>query len=260
MKNNMQFCNDQGFRSQIEQLLVNRLFGNNSEPQIEGWYQEFIQKYCMKGLGPYMICVRKQNMVSTNLAQYFCDKFFGHDLPVWMLGNSFYDSNGHFCVPELEKDTALSTTAKRVMIIGQDPMRDGCCGTLRVASPWGLHYPIGYKSKHAKCYKHIINPLLNRGCLVYVTDYYKLYFTDLSHNAKDSRKNLASMKGAFEDILKEEINLFKPDHIIVLSKDQNVYQPIENAIGPTIHLPHPNSRFQKGQMASVYKVGLSKII
>lgn len=258
------FCNDTRFRSSIENILSVDLFnGTISASVIEQWYQTFIGQFCQDGLGPYMI-----DMPSSSVQPSLAAKtFIGHDLPVWMEGGSFKDENRKFAIDEVDSEESFPKSENRLMVIGQDPARleDWHKGKLTIASPWGLHYPLGYNRYHAKFYNHIVCPLLNGGCSLYVTDFYKLYATNNIKDTADSRSNVTKAGIDFDAILKKEIDLFRPTDIIIMSSNKNVYTPILNAIPDTINcnvrtIRHVAYFFAKGEMTPYYKAIIDDVL
>lgn len=243
----MKFCHDRNFRDCIVDLLYNLLFNNNiiQKSEINGWYDSFINNFCRQGLGEYMEMASCFPFSIPNMNQLY----LGHDLPVWIEG-SYNDYINPGCSSIVPGNTG-NIGDKKVMIIGQDPMRTNSknIGKLTIASPWGIHYPLGYTSKHSELYINIVKPLLDKNFCVYVTDYYKLYATQQCPSAKDSRNNVAHLAD-YDKIISQEIEFVNPDYIILMGSHV-IMQHVVNAIpasysGSIRCMAHIKARFDAG--------------
>ena len=129
----------------------------------------------------------------------------GHDLPIWCYYEGKY--------PDTKK-------AKRIMIVSQDPKRNGHNkGKLLLSSPWALHSR-NYLEHGATLPKRIIHELLECGAIVYVTDFYKLYATN---HSDEKEKNILIDNSDFAEkckaCLDAEIKAFKPDFMMIYGRD-----------------------------------------
>lgn len=211
----MDFCNDATFRGQIADKLATKLFGCDSSIVLDWYNKTFIpNRIVMPGLATPSCNINPAISTLPNLSLFASCKYLGHDLPVWLSnGNNVYDTP--IC------STSPLSSNHRVMVIGQDPLRNAK-GRDLVMSPWGLHYPSGF-SKHKNVYDNLFNPMLQKGWEIYVTDYFKLYAVDQN----DKKLVFGSI---FDDILRAEIEAFNPDSILVLSSDWRKYKPVIDAI------------------------------
>ena len=146
----------------------------------------------------------------------------GHDLPIWM----YYEGLQHKTGEE----------RPRVMIVSQDPLRDGHTdGKLLLSSPWALHSR-NYLKDGATLPQHIIHELLDHGAIVYVTDFLKLY----ANHSSGKKYNVLGKNKDFKEkcgiCLREEIKLFQPNLIITFGR------PVIEEIGAIFKLcPDDNS-------------------
>lgn len=230
----MNFCNGRRFRTKIAKLLAGKLlFDCRHHSVIMGWYDTFIdnriKSYGINSLGVPLTTLDGISTFSKCIR-------LGHDLPVWYTGG---DTSSAVWVSKNDKnDVNVKASSdidhknvdfrnngrRRVMVIGQDPLRDGDVdGLISIMSPWGLHYPEGFAKQHSKTYNYLFNPLV-QNFDVYVTDFWKIY------GYGNLRDGLSLSIFNFADILKEEIRLFNPSSILILSNDYNVYEPIIDAI------------------------------
>lgn len=250
----MKFCNDTAFRNQVIDLLVQMAPLKSASSNLEGIYQKFILNFGAT--------TSSKELIPTTLSF----SHMGHDLPIWMEGAPFKDKQNSKFIEEsfkVEEESPLGEDKqKRVMIIGQDPMRkDPNLGNIQVSSPWGLHSPKAH-ANHATFHKNLINPLLENGCCIYVTDRWKLFMAN-GNSVSDSRKNIVGMAD-FDVILRKEVELFEPAYIIILSKDKKLYKGIQKAVrksftGSFIVLPHVNARLKKGELKKRYEKCIDKI-
>lgn len=245
--NMISICKSAQRSGKVAEILSKDLFlGKVSEQVIEGWYDQFRANYLKPALGPYMLDV------ANPLALVDAEKMYlGHDLPVWL---------------------GAEDASKHVMIIGQDPVRSDAqkLGELTIASPWGLHYPSGYHQKHASFMNNVVCPLVDNGIEVYLTDFWKLFATSAPVNDRkrvlDSRKNIQSLCIDYAEILKKEIELVQPDHIIIMSSNLKVALPIKQAIPDSTQysvrsIAHVNARFKgANSMKEYYQKMLEDII
>lgn len=145
---------------------------------------------------------RIRNFVENN--QYYN---WGHDLPVWMHSGN--------------------RVSKRIMFVGQDPMRNGHNDTshMNLSSPWGCHCESFTScSQTRNIFARLISDF---SCEIYLTDYSKLFFTERAsyRDSREARPNATERRQMQEnfilregcglvDILKDEIRLYKPDLIV----------------------------------------------
>lgn len=135
------------------------------------------------------------NPLFTSLSPYIR---IGHDVPVWI------DNIDTEC------------DYKKVMIISQDPRRDdNFQGRLQLSSPFGLH-DLSYRGSNMVL--KLIKSLFSiKPCLIYLTDYNKLYLQQMGSKAKSLR--LTSIyKNNFDSILSEEIDVVRPDLIVCMGR------------------------------------------
>lgn len=246
--NNIDFCKDpKGCidTSAISELISNSVFfgdikevileryekmqANYAQPvDVSYWHQG--QLKCIVGKRKDMLlevprtCF--QDLRNTNFLKGKTN--IGHDLPIWI------------CKKEKE-------IKNRIMMIYRDPLRSNCKKeTLYLSTPFGFH---SAQFRGNKTWTQVIESLMNSGNLLYLTDYYKLYY-DKPVGYK--WKNDVKMDG----IIKKEIELFKPDIIMRFGKDVQDNCNINLPKGSTAILKdiqHPNCRISKAnfQQASV---------
>ena len=246
-------CSGLKLRNTISAILEKEFFGKLSinhsinQSTILRWYDMYIQAF---NSNTPLSSITPPPSFPLN------KDYIGHDLPVWIEGDPFkaFDSNKHkYCGPisisAVNNPDASLEKKKKIMIIGQDPMRiNKLKDKLVVMSPWGLHSPFAF-TKQSRFHNWIICPLLAKGYAIYVTDYYKLFATDLSRNDKnriaDSRKFVANMNICFDTILEEEMKAFNPSHVVILgmaSFQQNVITICKRLNIKFCQVPHPNAR------------------
>ena len=151
-------------------------------------------------------------------------KYFnlGHDLPFW-----------------IENDAA----DKRIMLISQDPLRNGQeSGVLTLSTPFGMH-SIDYRGN--KVYTQIVDGLLKENCSVYLTDCHKLYATKEQSNKSRTPSIITGQND--EEILREEIEFFKPSKIVAIGK---IAEQLLRGMGyKSLAVPHPSAKFPKSSFA-----------
>lgn len=142
----------------------------------------------------------KLNSNKPGVMRLFAYGNFGHDLPVW-----FSYSNDR--------------SAKRVMIISQDPKRDNDApGNLYLSTPFGFHCK-DWRKGNAQVRK-IISRLMESGCCVYLTDSMKFFAGDgtvVRESIIDNDRD--GYKDTFSAMLNSEITVVNPDVIIKLGDD-----------------------------------------
>ncbi|MFG6685271.1 uracil-DNA glycosylase family protein [Mariniflexile sp. HNIBRBA6329] len=134
------------------------------------------------------------DILNDNFEMFFDKIGLGIDLPIWF---------------EWEKDK------KKTMIIGRDPQRNHNTHELIISSPFGLANKKGRESIKNK-YWQFTEPLLENN-RVYITDVYKLFAKSLT-----DRKLIRKDKETHYGILKQEIDVIKPDNIITIGKDAKI--------------------------------------
>lgn len=242
------FCSNPSLRASISAILSKHLFKGIGVNTILSWYDQFENMFNSRCSVPQMTNVNPSCLPSSLRGK----TYLGHDLPVWIEGKDLFASS--------EQNVPCCVAKKRVMIIGHDPMRTAPSKVLTIATPWGLHAPNAYRKFHAKFYKHVMNPLLVKGCEVYVTDYYKLYATDSLKDAADSRNNIMQACIACDAILDEEIQAFNPTHIILMGSSPCLGIRLAPKLSiPIIPSKHIASRFQKGEMQVYFQQLVSSI-
>ena len=251
------FCSNLQLRNTISAILEKEFFGKISinhsinQSTILRWYDMYIQAF---NSNTPLSSITPPPSFPLN------KDYIGHDLPVWIEGDPFkaFNSNKHkYCGPisisAVNNPNASLGKKKKIMIIGQDPMRiNQLKDKLVVMSPWGLHSPFAF-TKQSRFHNWIICPLLAKGYAIYVTDYYKLFATDLPLSNKnriaDSRNfvsGLANTYGVnFDTILEEEMRAFNPSHVVILgmaSFQKNVKTICQRLNITFSQVPHPNAR------------------
>ena len=160
--------------------------------------------------------------------------YAGHDLPVWL------------------NDPQSSDI--RIMVISQDPRRNEkemkennmpTSNVISISTPFGLHFK-NWRSHKSKGLVHYLfddmkNMFCNKKLGIYYTDIYKFRGVD-SEDLDTSNLNV------YINVLSCEIQLFKPDVILLMGKEaQDAWKTINPAINDTsktkfIETPHPNAR------------------
>lgn len=125
----------------------------------------------------------------------------GHDVPIWL----YYKGK-------------LNESSPRVMIVGQDPLRNGhdLKDNLLLSTPWGIHslnYQVnGDAISKRRRMTFLLDMYLSAGAVVYLTDYKKLYLKKGDGPAERLNNSYWTVK--FEECLRREIALFKPTLIV----------------------------------------------
>lgn len=126
----------------------------------------------------------------------------GHDLPIWL------DRPLDDTYPQNPPDAFDFENKKRIMIIGQDPLRSNLGpGKMFISSVFGLH---SMDWRRNLITTKIFNELLRKECCLYLTDFNKLYV----ESRTNSPKHVSAFNKQFRSMLYDEINLFKPDLIV----------------------------------------------
>lgn len=218
------FCPDDTFRVEVVNILCGDLFTNAAKNYLLKIYNEMDNEidnnvYIIKPLSSNLNSKIHKDTLKGEMGNLYA----GHDLPVWLNNPGEADN-------------------KRLMIISQDPRRNDNemkGKEIGVSTPFGLHSRKwrSYKLRGLpiSCAADLIN-LLNNNLSVYFTDIYKL--RGVGGNSVIDTPN----KSVYIEILKKEIDLFKPDVILTLGKEaEEVMADILNnsKIEPA---PHPNAR------------------
>lgn len=209
------FCPNLHFKKQIVGVLNSSLFSGpftnlsgtaTSVNSISDIYSD-MQKYadCPDIAKLYMIDVK--GLASTLRNRGLCKNGFlyaGHDLPIWI-----NDPESCEC---------------RVMIVGLSPRRNSTemydfnipsTNQISVSSPFGMH--MRYHRRRIDIIPKVVLGLIecaeahHKKMSVYLTDLYKMRRANSSVNNKIN-------KNAYQNILKEEIDIFKPCMVILLGK------------------------------------------
>ena len=143
----------------------------------------------------------KINSNNSSVTRLFGHDNFGHDMPVWL------------------SYTNAPKNAKCVMIISQDPKRDGDVGgNIYLSTPFGLHSK-DWRNGNAQV-RRIAHILMTNGYCVYLTDSMKFYAGDgnvvrqsIEENDRDGYKSV------FSRVLNAEIEKVDPKVIIKLGDD-----------------------------------------
>ena len=162
------------------------------------------------------------NKIPSLKKEYGSKYNLGHDLPFWI--------------------TNIGMETKRIMLISQDPLRNGqASGIITLSTPFGMH-SIDYRGN--KVYTQIIDGLIKKNCSVYLTDCHKLYATESQINESKTPSSIGSSPND-RLILQKEIDFFLPDKIVAMgNKARDLltdmgYQPM--------HVPHPSAPFSKAK-------------
>lgn len=138
--------------------------------------------------------------------------------------------------------TSKITNNKRLIIIAQDPLRNSKdfmhSDYVIVGTPYALHTK-HYRKKHKNIYTNILEQLLSEFEQIYLTDVLKVWAE--SSELTKSKKKVYSHS---IELLKTEIELFKPTHILAMGKlaqkTIDVVDYDKNTI-KTIKTPHPKA-------------------
>lgn len=174
----------------------------------------------------------------------------GHDLPVWV---------------------SRSKSKRRIMIVGQDPLRNGHPdrGHLYISSPWALHHFHSSSGGLTKTRNVIASLILEYDADVYMTDFSKLYYSRRAMYRKNevATPNFLSRtreedvclqechKIGLLEIFRKEISIVKPNKIFVFGASIcNLLGIPRYEVLPSLHAPtlfdgvriiglkHPNAR------------------
>ena len=157
--------------------------------------------------------------------------YAGHDLPVWLN----------------DSDKAQY----RILVLSQDPrrnedeMKDKEIG---VSTPFGLHSAKWRSNRNKGLVHWLFKELIEEygeELSVYYTDMYKLRGVDV-RKVKKSQLDCCNLE-YYKEILKKEIDLFKPNVIFLMGKKaQQSFNTIKDVISTNnvkvLDVPHPNAR------------------
>lgn len=124
------------------------------------------------------------------LCQFSCEDNLGHDMPIW-----------------IKKNQTDSRTEKIVMMVAQDPLRNGDAqGALYLSTPFGMHCCDWRNGKNGRVVKRLIDDLIKDPAIaVYLTDYNKLFAREKGF----VKNNYPELYSGFSDVLIEEVNKLK---------------------------------------------------
>lgn len=138
---------------------------------------------------------------------------------------------------------------RRVMIVAQDPLRNPywygnknreddsfVCSDAVLSSPFGLHDFAHREHFGGKRVWLLVKELLKRGIGVYLTDCRKYFY----YSHEESNLLMKGLRNKYIEILKKEIDLFKPSLIVPLGKEANSYinKKLDLKIPVLLDLPH----------------------
>jgi len=138
----------------------------------------------------------------------------GHDLPFWI---------------ELDEPKG------RIMLVSQDPLRaNQGQGIITLSTPFGMHSPAYRNYGHHRTFTQIVERLVIMGYSVYLTDCRKLFGTNNISDHKSCIKN----RVLDADILREEINFFRPCKVVALGRQ--AWRVLNNELKQNpVYVPHP---------------------
>ena len=224
----MILCNNPTLRQQIIDLLYNDLFKMQSNGCLEEWYELMITH--LNDPNTVWNSITPTNgTINVNLkkkdALFECDKAlfssspilplfqypnFGHDVPVWL---------------EEDNNDNDSEDVIKIMIVSQDPLRDrGAIDKILFSSPFGVHCR-DYRTQPRECLMKIIGGVWktakanNKKVIFYLTDLYKAFALDPQNENKKSIDLMSSFKGRFVDVFEKEIDLYKPNLILLMGAE-----------------------------------------
>ena len=233
----MSFCSEfePGFKKQIIDLLYDGLFKMSSNGCLEEWYDLMTLLFdCDNKVWEYVKNNPKYGTINVNQkkkdALFECDKAlfssssissssilplfqypnFGHDVPVWL---------------EEDNNDNDSEDVIKIMIVSQDPLRDrGAIGKILFSSPFGVHCR-DYRTQPREYLMKIIGGVWktakanNKKVIFYLTDLYKAFALDPQNENKKSIDLMSSFKGRFVDVFEKEIDLYKPNLILLMGAE-----------------------------------------
>ena len=122
----------------------------------------------------------------------------GVDMPVWLSQRGAH------------KD------APRIMLVAQDPLRDGDSnGNLYISSPWAFHCRDFRHKTRMRIPFLLVSYLLGHGNCLYLTDAFKIFAEDHKYSDEIIRPDF---RQPFQDVLRAEIELFVPDVIVAIGE------------------------------------------
>lgn len=220
----MSFCDDANFRQQIIDLLYGSLFDPSarfrSNKVLEIWYN-LMEKYINYPNSGWIASPSLPTNTNfrigakNDIMLECCSNYYSP------LGNVFNDclKNGY---THLGHDVPIWYNSvegnKRIMIVSQDPRRDIASKNLFLSSPFGLHC-FDYRTRNNEVMQDIVNAILGKEHSVYLTDLYKAFALDLQDEDKKSIDLMSSSKRQFVEIFKKEIELYKPDLILLMGAE-----------------------------------------
>ena len=224
----MILCNNPTFRQQIINLLYNNLFNMPSNGCLEEWYGLMITHLNDPNTvwnsitptnGTINVSLRRKDALfecdkalfsSSSILPLFQYPNFGHDVPVWL---------------EEDNNDNDSEDVIKIMIVSQDPLRDrGAIGKILFSSPFGVHCR-DYRTQPREYLMKIIGGVWktakanNKKVIFYLTDLYKAFALDPQNENKKSIDLMSSFKGRFVDIFEKEIDLYKPNLILLMGAE-----------------------------------------
>jgi hypothetical protein len=232
---NNEFCAGKDFKGSIIDILYKYLF--EQKAGLETIYDEMKKEINADSnlkIKLYPVGGESLKKLDPQHIQRNNSIYAGHDLPVWLNDPESADI--------------------RIMVISQDPRRNEkemkennmpTSNVISISTPFGLHFK-NWRSHKSKGLVHYLfddmkNMFCNKKLGIYYTDIYKFRGVD-SEDLDTSNLNV------YINVLSCEIQLFKPDVILLMGKEaQDAWKTINPAINDTsktkfIETPHPNAR------------------
>lgn len=145
-------------------------------------------------------------------------------------------------IPSLLERNNNSSNKKTIAILGQDPLRKSNkrVEDIEIATPYGMHLKTcREKLPNTRLYFDLIQVLLDEGYRVYLTDIFKIWVSEA-----DKDKAIPLRKKdypRFVDVLKAELEIFKPSVVITWGKVASRTLRSLNLSINHLEFPHPSS-------------------
>ena len=181
----------------------------------------------------YPVCGKSLKNLAPQHIQRDNSIYAGHDLPVWLNNPESADI--------------------RIMVISQDPRRNDkemkenempTSNVISISTPFGLHFK-NWRSHKSKGLVHYLFDDMKK---TFCGKKLSIYFTDIyKFRGVDSKDLDTSNLDVYKKVLSCEIQLFKPDVILLMGKEaQNAWKTINPAIidatkTKILDTPHPTN-------------------
>ncbi|WP_419801405.1 uracil-DNA glycosylase family protein [Mucilaginibacter sp.] len=197
------FCNNSEIKEAIVALINKEITPGLQETVIENFYKDWKEKFETDTVDFKF----SNKVIATDFFLPDIKSLVGVDYPTWFNINS--------------------SNTKRIMILGIDPLRNknafnsegaGINTEAIIGTPYALHRKSMREGKDGKdkSYWEFIKSMLNKNYGIYLTDIFKIYFMIENKRSYDHKIFIKNEQKHLKQILDKEIEIIKPDLIIVL--------------------------------------------